>query len=60
MGKAFRESSIDIRLGKGFQIGNVYSYTVEKDFLICVCGQYKIGWQETVHQSDLENTHESR
>ena len=26
--------------------------------LVCVCGRYQIGWQETEHQSDLKNVHE--
>ena len=33
MGKAIRESSIEVRLGEGFQFGNAYSlikWTIEK------------------------------
>ena len=36
MGKAIRESSFEIRLGEGFQIGNAYSYTVKKGLFLSV------------------------
>ena len=32
MGKAKLENPIEIRLGESFPIGNVYSYTVKKDY----------------------------
>ena len=32
MGKAIREDPIEVRLGKGFQIGNVSLYIVKKDY----------------------------
>ena len=60
MAKAIRESSIKIRLGRISKLGMLIRELRKRAILVCVCGRYKIGWKETEHQSDLENTHERR
>ena len=56
MGQAIWETSIEVRLGRRFPIGNVYSYTMKRVILICVCGWHQIGWKENKHWSDVGNT----
>ena len=61
MGTAIRESSMRTRFGKKFKIGNACSLTEKKgSFLSVLCGRYKTCWEETEHQSDVENTYERR
>ena len=60
MGKAIRESSIKNTVGDKFQIGYVHSLLEKKTILVCACGRFKIGWKETEHQSDMEDTDERR
>ena len=56
-GKANLRKSYTSTVGKRFPIENVRSLTVRGAVLVCVCGRYQIGRQETEHQSDLESTH---
>ena len=59
-GKGNLRTSYENTVGRRFPIGNVYSYTVKRVILICVCEWQQIVWKETKYQSDLEDTHERR
>ena len=54
MGKAIRESSIGTRLVKSSELGMIIRQPRKRAALICVCGRYQAGRQETEHESDLE------
>ena len=44
--RQFEKILLKIRLGEGFQIGNVSLYIVKKDYSY-LCVDYIIGWKET-------------
>ena len=47
VGKAVRESSFIIRMGKSTKLGMLIHQQRERTVLICVCGRYQTGWKET-------------
>ena len=50
MGEAIRENSIGTRLGTSSGLGMLICKPRKKGpFLVCVCGRYKTGWEETKH-----------
>ena len=49
MGKAIRESSFEIRLGKSFTLGMLVCKPRKRTILVGVCGRHKTGWEETKH-----------
>ena len=55
MGKAIRESSIEIRLGESFQLGMLIRIPWRRIFLINVCGWHHMCWKETKYLSDVES-----
>ena len=50
VGEAIWESSFINTVGKKFQnLGMPFRYRRKRIILVCVCGRYKTGWQETQH-----------
>ena len=56
MGKAFWENPVETGLGENSKLGMSLCTSWKRIILICVCGWHKIGWKETKHWSDVENT----
>ena len=49
MGKAIRENSIGTRLEKSSKLGMFLRKPRKRAILVCVCGRYKTGWEDTKH-----------
>ena len=55
VGKAIRESSIEVQLWESSDLGMLLSLPRKRTVLVCVCGRNETCWKEREHKSNMED-----